>query len=86
MTRAEVIFGNAKTVRDLGADFGAGLFQAEIEYLIDQEFALTAEDILWRRSKRGLHLSPAECARVGAYLDTRVSGQMSTAPGSTLYF
>ena len=68
---------------DLGVDFGAGLFQAEIDYLIGQEFALTAEDILWRRSKRGLHLSPVECARVSAYVDARVNGQMGTAPGRT---
>jgi glycerol-3-phosphate dehydrogenase len=70
-TRAEAILGNARCVRDLGEDFGAGLYQAEIDYLIGQEFALTAEDILWRRSKRGLHLSPAERARVSAYVDAR---------------
>jgi glycerol-3-phosphate dehydrogenase len=70
-TRAELILGNAKTVCDLGVDFGAGLFQAEIDYLIGQEFALSAEDILWRRSKLGLHLSPVECARLSAYVDER---------------
>jgi glycerol-3-phosphate dehydrogenase len=82
-TRAELILGNAKTVRDLGVEFGAGLFQAEIDYLIGQEFALTAEDILWRRSKRGLHLSPVERTRVSAYVDARVNGQIGTAPGPT---
>ncbi|MGH6846268.1 MAG: glycerol-3-phosphate dehydrogenase [Methylocella sp.] len=82
-TRAELILGNAKTVRDLGVDLGAGLFQAEIDYLIGQEFALTAEDILWRRSKRGLHLSPAERVRVGAYVDARVSGKIGPARTST---
>ena len=68
-TRAEAILGHARCARDLGEDFGAGVFQAEIDYLISQEFALTAEDILWRRSKRGLHLSPVERARVSAYVD-----------------
>lgn len=71
-TRAEVILGDARGACDLGVDFGAGLFQAEIDYLIGQEFALTAEDILWRRSKLGLHLSPVEGARVSAYVDERV--------------
>jgi glycerol-3-phosphate dehydrogenase len=71
-TRAEVIIGDARGACDLGVDFGAGLFQAEIDYLIGQEFALTAEDILWRRSKLDLHLSPFECARVSAYVDERV--------------
>ncbi|MGH6813000.1 MAG: glycerol-3-phosphate dehydrogenase [Methylocella sp.] len=82
-TRVEMILGKACNVNDLGVEFGAGFFQAEIDYLIGQEFALTAEDILWRRSKRGLHLSPVERARVSAYVDTRVSGRKTTAPGST---
>jgi glycerol-3-phosphate dehydrogenase len=69
-TRAEAVLGDARSADDLGVEFGAGLFQAEIDYLIGQEFALTAEDILWRRSKRGLHLTPVERARVSAYLDT----------------
>jgi glycerol-3-phosphate dehydrogenase len=78
-TRVEMILGKARSAHDLGADFGAGLFQAEIDYLIGQEFALTAEDILWRRSKRGLHLSPVERARVSAYLDTPARGQIGPA-------
>jgi glycerol-3-phosphate dehydrogenase len=68
-TRTEVILGDAQSASDLGIDFGAGLTQAETDYLITQEFARTAEDILWRRSKLGLHLSPDECARVSAYVD-----------------
>jgi glycerol-3-phosphate dehydrogenase len=79
-TRAEAILGNARCARDLGQDFGAGLFQAEIDYLIGQEFALTAEDILWRRSKRGLHLSPVERARVSAYVEAHTqTGECSDA-------
>jgi glycerol-3-phosphate dehydrogenase len=78
-TRVEMILGDARSADDLGVDFGAGLFQAEIDYLIGQEFALTAEDILWRRSKRGLHLSPVERARVSAYLDTPARGQIGPA-------
>jgi glycerol-3-phosphate dehydrogenase len=74
-TRAQAILGDARGACDLGVDFGAGLFQAEIDYLVGQEFALTAEDILWRRSKRGLHLSPDECAKLGAYVDERVTNQ-----------
>jgi glycerol-3-phosphate dehydrogenase len=82
-TRVELILGSACGARDLGTDFGAGLFQAEIDYLIGQEFALTAEDILWRRSKRGQHLSPLEHARVSAYVDSRARGQIRTAPDPT---
>ncbi len=68
-TRTEVILGDAQSACDLGTDFGAGLTQAEIDYLVTQEFARTAEDILWRRSKLGLHLSPDERARVITYVD-----------------
>jgi glycerol-3-phosphate dehydrogenase len=70
-TRAEVILGKAENAADLGEHFGAGLFQAEIDYLIDQEFALTPEDILWRRSKLRLHLSPDQIAAVSTYVDKR---------------
>lgn len=44
------------TQRDMGRDFGSGLYEVEVLYLIRHEFAKTAEDILWRRSKLGLHL------------------------------
>jgi glycerol-3-phosphate dehydrogenase len=70
-TRAEIILGKAQSVRGLGAAFGAGLFQAEIDYLIDQEFALTADDILWRRSKLYLHLSGDQITAVGTYVKSR---------------
>ena len=42
---------------DLGAEVAPGLFEAELTYLIDREFARTADDVLWRRSKLGLHYS-----------------------------
>jgi glycerol-3-phosphate dehydrogenase len=80
-TRAEAVLGDARGACDLGVDFGAGLFQAEIDYLIDQEFALTAEDILWRRSKQGLHLSPVERAQLGAYVNERVTNQRRKTAG-----
>jgi glycerol-3-phosphate dehydrogenase len=44
---------------DPGRDFGEGVCEAELRYLIEREFALAADDVLWRRSKLGLHLSAA---------------------------
>jgi len=44
----------------LGRDFGCGLTAAEVRYLIDHEWARAAQDILWRRSKLGLHMNPAQ--------------------------
>jgi glycerol-3-phosphate dehydrogenase len=72
-TRAQDILGKSQSMRDLGADFGAGLSEAEINYLVNCEFAFTAEDILWRRSKLGLHLSPAQCDRVNSYVAGRIN-------------
>ncbi len=56
---------------DPGEDFGAGLTAAEVDYLIEQEWARSLEDILWRRSKLGLQLGCAEQARLQSYLDRR---------------
>lgn len=59
-TRIERVLGKAVSTNELGRDLGAGLFEAELDYLKREEWALTAEDVLWRRSKLGLHLSGAE--------------------------
>jgi glycerol-3-phosphate dehydrogenase len=56
-TRLRALIGKARSIEDLGRHHGAGLYQAELRYLVDKEFALTAEDILWRRTKLGLHMS-----------------------------
>jgi glycerol-3-phosphate dehydrogenase len=62
--RARLMLGDAKSPADLGAHYGGGLSDREIEYLKREEFARTADDILWRRSKLALHISPIEQARV----------------------
>jgi glycerol-3-phosphate dehydrogenase len=59
-TRATVILGDAKSAADLGQRFGDTLTECEVRYLIAHEFASTAEDIVWRRSKLGLRLSADE--------------------------
>ncbi len=56
--RAARVLGGAKSAADLGRHFGATLTEVEVRYLIAQEWAVTAEDVLWRRSKLGLHLTP----------------------------
>ncbi|HTV33288.1 MAG TPA: glycerol-3-phosphate dehydrogenase C-terminal domain-containing protein, partial [Methylocella sp.] len=70
-TRAALILNGAKSEKDLGRDFGAGLYQAEVDYLIGQEFALSAEDILWRRTKCGLRSWGQEAETLSAYVETR---------------
>ena len=63
---AEQVLGDAKTATDLGEDFGAGLTGRELRYLVEREWAAGAEDVLWRRTKVGLHMNEAQRARVAA--------------------
>jgi glycerol-3-phosphate dehydrogenase len=53
-TRLRDMIGEARGLADLGRDFGAGLYERELAWLRDREFARTAEDMLWRRTKLGL--------------------------------
>jgi glycerol-3-phosphate dehydrogenase len=62
-TRLERIMGNACRLSDLGKQYGAGLSEAEVAYLAAEEWAVDADDFLWRRSKLGLHMSAAERER-----------------------
>tara|TARA_R110002051_G_scaffold304145_3_gene373342 strand:+ start:45 stop:1556 length:1512 start_codon:yes stop_codon:yes gene_type:complete len=54
-TLACAILGDARTPQDLGPDFGCGLTGAEVRHLVEREWARSAQDILWRRSKLGLY-------------------------------
>jgi glycerol-3-phosphate dehydrogenase len=67
-TRVDGLLTGARSLRELGEDFGGGLYDAEIDYLIRQEWAQTTEDILWRRTKLGLHVSPETARRLSARL------------------
>jgi glycerol-3-phosphate dehydrogenase len=67
-TRASKLLGNAKSMDDLGQAFGATLTEREVRYLMLSEWACTAEDIVWRRSKLGLRLSPAEIAAIDDWI------------------
>jgi glycerol-3-phosphate dehydrogenase len=53
---------------DLGEHYGAGLYEREVRYLMQREWAQTADDILWRRTKAGLQMTPAQRERVAARL------------------
>lgn len=60
--------GAAKSWADLGRSFGGGLSEAEVRYLQDKEWARTAEDVLWRRTKLGLHLDDSEQAALRKFM------------------
>ena len=61
-TRIDRVLQGAKGINDLGQNFGADLYEREVAYLVDQEWACSAEDVLWRRSKLGLHMTPEQRA------------------------
>ena len=67
-TLSSKVLDGAKTENDLGVHFGAGLYQREVEFLVKNEWARTAEDILWRRTKLGLRLSEQEVLGLSSWL------------------
>lgn len=71
-TDAMRLLGDARTLHDLGQHFGATLYEAELRWLIDHEFARTAEDVIWRRSKLGLRLTEADITSLNSYLGRAV--------------
>ena len=77
-TRASAILEGARTTGDLGRHFGADLYEREVAYLMDQEWARSAEDVLWRRSKLGLHLSQNQADALGQWMRDRYSETTSS--------
>ena len=71
-TRAEALLDGARGLADLGRQFGASLYEREVRFLQREEWAETAEDILERRTKHGLHLTPAQTAAFGQWLSAQV--------------
>jgi glycerol-3-phosphate dehydrogenase len=66
--RLEHIVGAARGLRDLGENFGGDLYAAEVDYLRREEWARSADDILWRRSKLGLRVDASGRRRLEAFL------------------
>ena len=78
-TTARSFLGQAKVPADLGRDFGHGFSEAELNHLIDHEWALTAEDVLWRRTKLGLRFSAEEAAALTNHINAAVDRRGSEA-------
>jgi glycerol-3-phosphate dehydrogenase len=76
-TCATGLLGNARGPADLGEDFGGGLFAREVDYLFEREWAREAEDVLFRRTKLGLHVPPDAAPKVAAYLANRLEVETS---------
>ena len=63
-TDAWTVMGEARSHDDLGELYGADLYETEVRFLTEREFATTAEDVLWRRTKLGLAFDPEAKARL----------------------
>lgn len=73
-TRARDILAGAGRVEDLGRHFGADLFEREVRYLMRAEWAKGAADVIWRRSKLGLRLTPEQQEALEAFMADQVAG------------
>jgi glycerol-3-phosphate dehydrogenase len=69
-SRSWRLLEGVQSLADMGELLGGGLYTREVDYLCSEEWALNAEDILWRRSKLGLFTTPSEHVRVQDYLNT----------------
>ena len=74
-TRLAAIAGSGSRLADLGRDLGGCLYEAEVRYLADNEWARTADDVLWRRSRLGLHVGRDTVVR----LEEMLGGAMAPA-------
>ncbi|MEO6395987.1 MAG: glycerol-3-phosphate dehydrogenase [Devosia sp.] len=70
--RAASMLGDAQRLEEMGEIFGADLTAREVDYLVAQEWARTADDVLWRRTKMGLRLGMGDKARLEAYMERRL--------------
>jgi len=77
-TRLDSILGEATSLADLGRHFGAGLHEAEVRHLVDNEFARSAEDILWRRTKLGLEMDAKEQAALAQWMSNVIPTKVGT--------
>lgn len=76
-TDAREVIGKATSIEEMGTDFGHGLTQKEVDYLIDKEWATTTEDILWRRTKLGLYFSENEKKNLTDYVKKKTNTPLS---------
>jgi glycerol-3-phosphate dehydrogenase len=69
-SQAQTLLGTAKTDAQLGTKFGAEMTEAEVRYLMTHEWALTAEDVLWRRTKAGLVTGKDDAAALDKFMSS----------------
>lgn len=78
-SNSELILANAKNLSDLGEDFGHDLYEAELRYLVEKEWAVTLDDVIWRRTKLGMRFDDAQKQRISDWLVSYRQQQMAKA-------
>jgi glycerol-3-phosphate dehydrogenase len=78
-TQARILIEGIGEDRDWGQTFGADLTEREVRYLMQHEWARTAEDVLWRRSKLGLRVSRAEALRLDDWMQAASAADARTS-------
>ncbi|MBD3772076.1 MAG: glycerol-3-phosphate dehydrogenase [Rhodobacteraceae bacterium] len=72
-TTSFAILGKAQSLTTLGRHFGHGLYQCEVDHLVTREWARSADDILWRRSKLGLRFSAVQAHELDTYVASKIA-------------
>ncbi|MBN3262475.1 glycerol-3-phosphate dehydrogenase [Pectobacterium brasiliense] len=67
-SNSELILANVKGLSDLGEDFGHDLYEVELRYLVEKEWAVTLDDVIWRRTKLGMRFDDAQKQRISDWL------------------
>ena len=78
-SNSELILTNVEGLGDLGEDFGHDLYEAELRYLVEKEWAVTLDDVIWRRTKLGMRLNDAQKQRISDWLAHHRQQQMAKA-------
>jgi len=78
-TEAFHLLGDSRSTADLGCLFGWNLYAREVQWLVDHEYARTADDIVWRRSKLGLRLTPTEIQALECWIQDAREGRLAQA-------
>ena len=82
-TVAATVLAGATDLAGLGRDFGGGVHEAEARHLIDREWARCAEDMLFRRTRQGIRMTPAQIAALDDWIAGLRDGAVATASAST---
>ena len=76
---ADEVLGDARSSTDLGRDFGGALYEREVNWFVEHEWAAAPDDVLWRRTKAGLHMNVAQRADFARWFDRHRSQSTTRA-------